>query len=199
MEHPQSCVWQPVLHYPHHDGAKMCWNFSLIASFAYLILFAGTCGWQQKCWRREVPDEDPFETSPACSSSISDGKGRGFALDNCDKDVSINIPSAIVTTPAKNGSASTSTGKERQPFSCHLCPYTTNGSRHLTEHIQTHTGERPFSCDLCRRRFAIKRYLVLHRRIHTGDKPFKCAVCTAAFTFRSSLTRHSFLHADQRQ
>ncbi|KFM57182.1 Zinc finger and BTB domain-containing protein 46, partial [Stegodyphus mimosarum] len=51
-------------------------------------------------------------------------------------------------------------------FKCSFCPYCTDISTNLKNHILTHTGERKYRCDVCGMRFTLKHHLKKHTQLH---------------------------------
>lgn len=86
-------------------------------------------------------------------------------------------------------------GKEHPGLrECHLCPYKTHNSSHLTRHLLSHSDERPYACQYCSYRCRQKAHLQAHIRIHTGEKPYKCSYCEYRACDSSNLRKHEAKH-----
>ncbi|XP_037798653.1 zinc finger and BTB domain-containing protein 7A-like isoform X14 [Penaeus monodon] len=77
---------------------------------------------------------------------------------------------------------------------CPYCPYSSNVTTNLRNHLHTHTGEKPYSCPFCSFSFATKDRLKTHIRTHTGEKPFECSVCPYRSSRKDSLKNHMLTH-----
>ena len=75
---------------------------------------------------------------------------------------------------AASSSASSSSTKPRDRYSCKFCGKVFPRSANLTRHLRTHTGEQPYKCKYCDRSFSISSNLQRHvRNIHNKEKPFR--------------------------
>lgn len=71
-----------------------------------------------------------------------------------------------------NGADSSSVGKIKKRFSCHICNKTFGWTTDLKRHILIHTGERPFKCTMCFATFTRNFLLQKHKtKIHQCLSP----------------------------
>lgn len=107
--------------------------------------------------------------------------------------------------PPYFGSHNDTTMDDESPFfSCRFCPFSTDSSKAVAQHlcIRMSTcqgrsrmgGERPYRCGFCSSAFYQRAHLDGHILTHTGEKPFRCAICEQAFSRKSNMLRHMKTH-----
>ena len=90
-----------------------------------------------------------------------------------------------------NSITRTNTTTNKPTYLCHLCPYESDHSSHLSRHMRTHTGYKPHACPHCNYSCTQKSNLIRHiRDLHAGEKPFKCHMCHYKCTQKSHLVKH---------
>ena len=73
---------------------------------------------------------------------------------------------------------------------CTLCPYSTDRSSNLKDHMRRHLGDKPYSCPYCSYRCSHKPHLKVHLRVHTREKPYTCPYCPYSAAQSSSVKSH---------
>lgn len=83
-------------------------------------------------------------------------------------------------------------------YSCHICPYKTQNTMKLKDHVNGHTGTLPFKCEVCEKRFRNKPQQKAHMIVHTKTKNHICSYCNKAFGTSKSMKSHIKIHTQER-
>ncbi|KAK5647373.1 hypothetical protein RI129_002265 [Pyrocoelia pectoralis] len=91
-------------------------------------------------------------------------------------------------------------GKERGPYSCDHCDYTSKFKPNIARHVSLHfSKEKQFVCDHCGKFFSNGAVLTDHiNYVHVQVKQFKCTMCEKSFKRNTELTRHQSTHSNLR-